>query len=81
MESLQSIWCTLFAKKAALHKQLLLGIISCSWLVYSSVSQISGNSSLGSSKRAQRNPPQRQDPPQRQESAKQAIIIVWKCLD
>lgn len=75
MESLQSIWYTLFAKKAALHKQLLLHIISCSWLVYSSVSQISGNSPLGSSKRAQGNPPQRQ------ESAMQAVIIVWKCLD
>lgn len=54
MESLQSIWCTLFAKKAALHKQLLLHIISCSWLVYSSVSRISGNSPLGSSKKGPR---------------------------
>lgn len=74
MESLQRIWRTLFAKKAASHKQLLLGIILCSCLVYSGVSQIPGNSPLGSCKRAQGNPPQGQ------ESAKQAVIIVWKCL-
>jgi len=74
MESLQSIWCTLFAKKAALCKQLLLGIISCSCLVYGSVSQIPGNSPLGSCKRAQGNPPKGQ------ESAKQAVIMVWKCF-
>lgn len=74
MESLQSIWCTSFAKKAALHKQLLLGIISCSCLVYTSVFQIPGNSPLGSCQSTQGNPPQEQ------ESAKQAVIIVWKCL-
>lgn len=57
--------------KAALHK---LGIISCSCLVYSSVSQILSNSTLRSSKKAQGNPPQGQ------KSTKQAVIIVWKCL-
>lgn len=57
--------------KAALHK---LGIISCSCLVYNSVSQMLSNSTLRSRKRAMENPPQGQ------KSAKQTVITVWKCL-